>query len=84
MTQLTIRGIPEADLELLREEAAATGRSLNAVVCAALAEHVDYERRRRALAEAIPEMRRFQDQLREKHGGDFSDSTPLIRADRAR
>jgi plasmid stability protein len=84
MTQLTIRGVPEFDLAALREEAATTGRSLNSIVCAAIAEHVDRERRRQALAEAIPEIRAFREQLRLKHGGDFSDSTPLIRADRDR
>lgn len=84
MIQLTIRGVPEPDLEALREEAAATGRSLNSIVCTAIAEHIERERRRRALAEAIPEIREFRERLRLEHGGDFSDSTPLIRADRDR
>lgn len=84
MNQLTIRGVADHDLEILREEAARRGQSLNAIICEALSEHVEREQRRRTLRATLPELRESLDRLRREHGGDFDDSTALIRADRDR
>lgn len=84
MNQLTIRGVPDEELAVLREEASARGCSLNTVVREALSEHVERERRRRVLQRSLPGLRELRDRLREAHGGDFHDSAALIRADRER
>jgi plasmid stability protein len=84
MSQLTIRGVSEQDIERLREEAAERGCSINAIVREALAEHLERERHRRDQRDVIADLRRFREEVRQRRGRDFDDSTPLIRADRDR
>src|SRR5687768_935489 len=82
MKQLTIRDVPEDVVQMLREEAAEHGHSLNTVVRTALAEHADRRRRAKRFQEALPRLDALREQIRREHGGDLSDSTELIREDR--
>ena len=84
MKQLTIREVPEDVVQVLREEAAEYGHSLNTVVRTALAEHADRRRRAKRIPDLLSEMAALRERIRQEAGGDLSDSTPLIREDRER
>ena len=84
MSQLTVRDVPPDILEELRAEARERGRSLNAQVRAALAEHVARRQRQRRLRAAIPSVDALRERIARRLGHDVSDSTELIREDRER
>src|SRR5688572_16047214 len=82
MKQITVREVPEDVVQVLREEAAEYGYSLNTVVRTALAEHAERRRRTKRASDAVPRLDALRERIRREHGGDLSDSTELIREDR--
>lgn len=76
---ITLKNVPQAVYRVIRREAKEQGRSLNAQIIQTLQlEAAEVERRRR-LGEVKKELDRFAASL-----PSLSDSTPLIRQDRAR
>jgi hypothetical protein len=76
---LTVKALPDAIYEQLKEAARAEGRSLNAYVIALFQASVEEQNRRRRMREKRGEFRRFLETLPA-----MDDSTPLIREDRDR
>ncbi|HSW48703.1 MAG TPA: hypothetical protein VLH09_00945 [Bryobacteraceae bacterium] len=76
---ITLKSVPEAVYRVIRREAGAQGRSLNAQIIRVLeAEAAEVERRRR-LFKVRKELERFAASLPA-----LDDSAPLIRRDRRR
>jgi plasmid stability protein len=84
VTQLTVRDVPDEIVHALREESRAEHRSINAVVRAALTEHVERRRRRANLEAYLPEMDRLRRRVADRLGGELESSADLIREDRER
>jgi plasmid stability protein len=84
MSQMTLRDIPEDVVDALREEAAERGQSMNAIVRSVLEAHVQEERRRREMEDAMRAADALRKRIEERHGGLLSESWPLIREDRER
>jgi hypothetical protein len=82
--QLTVRDVPDAVVLALRAEARDDRRSLNAVVRAALAEHVERRQRRARLGAYLPEMDRLRRRVADRIGHELEGSADLIREDRER
>jgi plasmid stability protein len=76
MADVKIRKLPERVVGALKLRASAAGRSLEEELREVLTEAASRPARERAA-----EMSAFQNMLRRKYG-EFSDSTPAIRADR--
>ena len=84
MPQLTVRNVPDDIVEELRQEASASGRSMNAVVRDALREHAEKRQWRERAQRALPRMVARHASIKERNGGPLADSWPLIREDRDR
>ncbi len=82
--QLTVRDVPDEIVRALREESLSEHRSMNAVVRAALTEHVERRHRRANLEAYLPEMDRLRRRVADRLGGDLESSADLIREDRDR
>ncbi len=81
MPNLTIRNIPKGVYKFLKESAKGHGRSLNAEILAILTDEDGWARRRVAMAQALPELRRMREEIARKYPH-APDSTELIREDR--
>ena len=84
MKQLTVRNLPDDVVEALHEEAAESGRSVNAVARSALQEHTRRRHSRMRLEGGVRAMDALRARIKEYAGGTLSSSVPLIREDRER
>lgn len=82
VTQLTIRDVPEEDVERLKREAAAKHVSLNRLLRDVITVEADKLRRRAAMTQTVQEVDTFRAKVAEEAGGYLTDSTELIREDR--
>jgi plasmid stability protein len=81
MPNLTVRNIPKDLYKRMKESAKRRGRSLNAEILAILSDEDGWTRRRLAIAETIPELRRMREEIARKYPN-APDSVELIREDR--
>jgi len=81
MPNLTVRKIPKDIYKRLKESARRNHRSLNAEVLAVLADKDGWERRRLAIAETLPELRRMREEIARTFPN-APNSVTLIREDR--
>ena len=81
VTQLTIRDVPEEDVERLRREAAVKRVSLNSLLRDVITAEAALLRRRKVMKQTH-EMDRLRAKVAEESGGYLTDSTDLIREER--
>ena len=81
VVQLTIRDLPEDDIDALKREAVARGVSLNSVLRSIISAQAG-KLRRREMDDDIRAMERLRARIAERAGGYLPDSTQLIREDR--
>jgi plasmid stability protein len=81
MPNLTVRKIPKDIYKRLKESARRNHRSLNAEILAVLADEEGWERRRLAIPETLPELRRMREEIARAYPN-APDSVTLIREDR--
>jgi len=81
MPNLTVRRIPKDVYKRLKESARRHQRSLNAEMLAVLADEDGWARRRLAIAETLPKLRRLREEIARKYPN-APDSVRLIREDR--
>jgi len=81
MPNLTVRRIPKDIYRRLKESARRNQRSLNAEMLAVLADEDGWARRRLAIAQTLPKLRRLREEIARKYPG-APDSVTLIREDR--
>ena len=67
MPNVTVRNIPKDIYRRMRESAKRRGRSLNAEILAILSDEDGWTRRRLAIAETIPELRRMREEIAREH-----------------
>ena len=79
MATITVKDLPDAVWDQLKEAARSEGRSLNNYVVSLLSASVDERERRKMMRAGRDEFRRFVASLPK-----MDDSTPLIREDRDR
>jgi plasmid stability protein len=83
MAAMTLRNLPEAVVDRLRERAKAEGRSLNSLICEILAREATLLERRERMRAQRPRIVAIREDIRRRYGPG-TPSEKLIREDRRR